>query len=441
VVSLLSGAFFGLVPVVRAAAPQLGALKDGGRGVSDGRERHRARSALVVAEVALALVLLVGSGLMIRTFVSLRRVDPGFVRPGEVLTFRVAIPAAMTPGAEQTARTYEQIARRLEQVPGVVAVGASDSITMDGNTDNEPTFFEDFPQPVGRLPAIRRFKWVTPGYFGTMGRRMVAGRDFTWTDVYTPTRVGIISEKLAREFWRRPSDALGRRLRSMPTGPWREIVGVVADERDDGMARPAPSLAYWPFRQESVFDQTDSVQRSMGFVVRTTRLGSPGFLQEIQRAVWRVNPALPLASVRTLAAIQSRSLAQTSFALVMLGIAGVVALFLGLVGISSVIAYIASQRTREIGIRLALGAGRGDIRRLLVAHGLTLTLAGLGVGLAAAMAVTRLMTALLVGVSPLDPATFAAVAVGLAAVALLATYLPARRASGTDPVIALRSGT
>jgi putative ABC transport system permease protein len=436
-VSILAGVIFGLVPVLKFASPRLSALKDGGRSVSDGRERHRARSVLVVAEVALALVLLVGSGLLVRTFVELRRVEPGFARPGEVLTFRVAIPEAMMPGAERTARTYEQIAQRLGQVPGVAAVGLSDSITMDGNTDNEPLVFEDFPDSPGHMPAIRRIKWLGPNYFGTMGNRIVAGRDLTWADIHETMPVGMISENLARQFWKRPADAVGRRMRSLPIEPWRTIVGVVGDERDDGVARKAPTIAYLPLRMKG-FWEPDWVQRSMGFVVRTGRLNSPGFIQEIQRAVWGVNPDLPLANVRTLDQIRSRSMAQTTFALVMLAIAASVAVLLGVVGIYGVIAFIAAQRTREVGIRVALGARPPDVSRLFVRHGLGLTAIGLAVGLAGAVGVTRLMETMLFGVSALDPITFAGVAAGLGGVALLATYLPARRASRLDPWAALR---
>jgi len=438
-ISIVAGVFFGLVPVLKFAAPRMAALKDGGRSASEGRERHRARSVLVVVEVALAVILLVGSGLLARSFVELRRVDPGFVRPGEVFTFRVAIPKAMTPEPEKTARTYEQIARRLEQLPGVASVGLSDSITMDGHTDNEPLVLEDFPDPPGRVPAIRRFKWVGPNYFGAMGNRIVAGRDLTWADIYDRAPVGMISENLARQYWKRPADALGRRMRSMPTEPWRAIVGVVGDERDDGVARKAPEIAYLPLRMQAFWGESDWVQRAMGFVVRTPRLNSPGFLREVQRAVWGVNPDLPLANVRTLDQIRARSMAQTSFALVMLAIAAGVALLLGVVGIYGVIACIAVQRTREIGIRMALGAQPSNVTRLFVRHGLALTAVGLGVGLAGAVTVTRLMKALLFGVSALDPVTFAGVAIGLGAVALLATYLPARRASRLDPVVALRT--
>jgi putative ABC transport system permease protein len=438
-VSVLAGLLFGLMPVLKFASPRLSALKDGGRSASEGRERHRARSALAAAEIALALILLVASGLMVRTFVSLRHVDPGFSKPEQVLTLRLSIPNAMTPDAEQTARTFEQVARRLEQVPGVTSVGMTSSMTMDGNTDNEPLFFEDFPEPAGKMSPIRRVKWISPNHFQTMGTRFVAGRGFDWGELYRLAPVVLVSENLARAHWARPADAIGRRVRLMPKDEWREIIGVVADERDNGAARPAPTVVYLPFLLKDFWGERRFVQRNMGFAVRSTRLTSPGFMREIQQAVWGVNPSVPLAAVRTLEEIQSRSMAQTSFALIMLGIAAGVALLLGLVGIYGVIAYIATQRTREIGIRIALGAQRGDVSRLFVRHGLVLTAAGVAIGIAGAVAVTRLMGALLFGVSPMDFATFATVAVALGAVAALATYLPARRAARVDPIVALRS--
>jgi putative ABC transport system permease protein len=438
-VSVFAGLLFGLMPVLRFASPRLAALKDGGRSVSEGRERHRARSALVVAEVALALILLVASGLMVRTFIRLRSVDPGFARPEQVLTLRLSIPSGMVRDADLTARTFEQVLRRLEQVPGVTSVGLASSMTMDGNTDNEPLFLEDFPDPAGKMPAIRRVKWIGPNHFETLGTRFVAGRSFGWSELYNVAPVALISENLARVYWRRPADAVGRRIRLMPKDEWRQIIGVVADEHDDGVARPAPTVVYLPFLLKDFWGAPRFVQRNMGFAVRSTRLASPGFMREIQQAVWGVNPSLPLASVRTLDEILSRSMAQTSFALIMLGTAAGVALLLGIVGIYGVIAYIAAGRTREIGIRVALGAQPGDVSALFVRHGLALTAAGVAIGLAGAAAVTRLMRALLFGVSPTDVATFAGVIVAVGSVAALATWLPARRAARVDPVVALRT--
>ena len=438
-VSVFAGLLFGLMPVLKFAAPRLSALKDGGRSASAGRERHRARSVLVVAEIALALILLVASGLMVRTFVSLRHVDPGFVHPEQVLTLRLSVPNAMMPDAERTARTFEQVLRRLEQVPGVASVGMSSSMTMDGNTDNEPLFFEDFPEPPGKMAPIRRVKWIAPNHFETMGTRYVAGRGPSWAEIYNLAPVVLVSENLARAHWARPADAVGRRVRLMPKDEWRQIIGVVADERDNGVAQPAPTIVYLPFLLKDFWGEPRFVFRTMGFAVRSGRLASPAFMHEIQQAVWGVNASVPLANVRTLDEILSRSMAQTSFALIMLGTAAGVALLLGLVGIYGVIAYIATQRTREIGIRVALGAQRGDVSRLFVRHGLVLSAAGVAIGLAGAVGVTRLMRALLFGVSPVDLATFVIVALALGAVAGVATYLPARRAARMDPIVALRS--
>ncbi|HSK10106.1 MAG TPA: ABC transporter permease, partial [Vicinamibacterales bacterium] len=438
-VSVAAGLLFGVAPVLKYATPRLGALKDGGRSASQGRERHRARSALVVAEIALALILLVASGLMVRTFVSLRSVDPGFTDPAQVLTLRLSIPPGTTPDAEQTVRTFEQVLRRLEQLPGVTSAGMASSMTMDGNTDNEPLFLEDFPEPAGKMPPMGRVKWISPNHFETMGTRFVAGRGFGWSELYNYAPVVLVSENLARTHWARPADALGRRVRLMPKDEWREIVGVVADERDDGVARPAPAVVYLPFLLKDFWGEPQYVQRNMAFAIRSTRLASPGFMQEIQQAVWGVNPGLPLSAVRTLDQIVSRSMAQTSFALIMLGIAAGVALMLGLVGIYGVVAYIATQRTREIGIRVALGAQRGDVSRLFLRHGLVLTVAGVAIGLAGAFGVTRLMGALLFGVSPVDAPTFATVALALGVVTAVATYIPARRAARVDPIVALRA--
>jgi putative ABC transport system permease protein len=439
-ISVLTGLLFGLIPVMRFGTPNVVALKEGGRSASDAPGRHRGPNALVVSEIALALVLLIVSGLMVRTFIALRQVDPGFVRPTEVQTFRVSIPGGLIKDPQQTILAYEQITQRLEQVPGVVSVGLSDSVTMDGNHSSVPIFVEDFPEVGRELPPIRRIKRVAPDYFKTIGNPVLAGRAITWTDIHQGRPVVIISENLAREYWKNPADALGKRIRQNQENPWREIIGIVGNERDDGVDQPATAIVYWPMLIKEWSDIPIDISRTMAFVVRSNRTGSPGFLRELQQAVWSVNPNLPLASVRTLDEIQADSMAQTSFALVMLAIAAAVALLLGIVGIYGVIVYIATQRTREIGIRMALGAQAGDVRWLFLRHGLLLTAAGIGLGIGVALALTRVMSALLFGVSPMDPVTYATVAAGLATVALLATYLPARRASRIDPIIALRSG-
>ena len=432
VISMLTGLLFGLIPVLKFGTANAAALKEGGRAASDGPARQRTRSTLVVTEVAMALVLLIISGLMIRTLVAMRQVKPGFVRPEEVQTFRIEVPEALIKDQAQMARTHDQIAELLRQVPGVVSVGLSSSITMDGEDNGNPLRVEHINVPEGQMPPLRRFKSVGPGYFEAMGNPLVAGRAITWTDIYQLRPVVVISETLAREYWGSPSHALGKRVRGFrPT--WCEIVGVAGSEHDDGLNHPATAIVYWPLLNEIY--QT----RTMAYAVRSSRVGSSGFLHELQQAVWSVNPHLPLANVLTLEEIQADSMAQTSFAMVMLAIAASVALLLGLVGIYGVIAYIATLRTREIGIRIALGAQTGDVSRLFLRHGLLITGAGIAIGITVSLAVTRIMSALLFGVSPMDPATYAAVSLGLAGVALLATWLPARRASRVDPVAALRA--
>jgi predicted permease len=433
-ISLLTGLLFGGIPVLRLGAPSSTALKEGGRQSSDGPVRQRTRNTLVVAEVAMALVLLIVSGLMIRTFLAMQQVEPGFTNPEQVQTFRIEIPNTMGADPVEMARLHEQIAERLRAVPGVVSVGLSSSVTMDGEDNTNPLNVEHFPVPEGEMPPLRRFKSVAPGYFETMANPLLAGRAITWTDIYESRPVVVISKALAREYWGSLGEALGKRVRGF--GPtWYEVVGVSGDERDDGLNQPPTAIVYWPMVNE-IYRPT-----TISYVVRSSRVGARGFLGELQQAVWSVNADLPLANVLTLEEIQADSMAQTAFAMVMLAIAATVALLLGVVGIYGVIAYIATQRTREIGIRIALGAQTRDVRVLFLRHGLLLTAAGIVFGIGASLAATRVMSALLFGVGPVDLLTYAGVSAGLAAVALLATYLPARRASRLDPIAALRAGT
>ncbi len=439
-VSLLAGTLFGLIPVLRFRNPRIAAaLHEGGRGASEGRGRHRLRSALVVSEIALALVLLVASGLMMRTFQAMRNINPGFSRPEQVLTLRISVPDTLIKDPAQSVRTHEAIVQRIRQIPGVESVGVTSAITMDGHDSNDPIFVEDRPRPEGTMPPLRRFKWIANGYVETMGNRLLAGRALAWDDAYKLRPVCLVSENFAREHWKQPSDAIGRRIRANPKSPWRAIVGVVADERDNGMAQPAPAIVYWPLLLKDFWGPETIARRTLAYGIRSGRLNSPTFLKELQQAVWSVNPNLPLANVQTLAEIESDSMAQTSFAMVMLAIAAAVALLLGVVGIYGVIAYIATQRTREIGIRVALGAQQSDVSRLFVRQGLLMLAMGLTAGLIAAFALTRLMASLLFGVSATDPVTYSGVTAALALVVLAATYVPAWRAARVDPVIALKS--
>ena len=441
-VSVIAGLLFGAIPILKYARPQLAAaLKDSSRGSSEGRERHRARNTLVVAQVALAAILLVASGLMVRTFLAIRDVSPGFQQPEEVLTLRISIPTAVVSDPAQAARTHEQIARKLEAVAGVESVGVTSEVTMGGNNSNDPIWVEDFPHKGETIPPLRRHKYIGDGYFATMGNPVVAGRGLTWNDVHTWSKSVLISDNLAREYWGEPAKALGRRIRRMPQSPWYEIVGVVGNERQDGATEPAPAIVYWPMMTADIPGDIKSTNiiRSLAYVIRSNRLQSPGFLGEVQQAVWSVNPNLPLARVRTMQQIYDESMAQTSFTLVILGIAAAVTLLLGVVGIYGVVAYIVSQRRREIGIRMALGARGAEVQRMFITSGVTLAAIGLVVGLAAAAGVMRLLGSLLYGVSPFDPITYGLVVVGLTAVAFVATWLPARQATRIDPMLALRA--
>ena len=442
-VSVAAGVLFGLVPALRLSVPNLvAALKEGGRGGSAGKEQHLARNTLVVAQMALALVLLTGSGLMVRSFQALRAVDPGFTAPEEVLYFRTSVPSAEVEDPIQAAGVHQEILRRIQVLPGVASAAITSSVTMDGWDSNDALESEARPVPEGQIPPIRRYKWVGEGSFATLGNRMVAGRDITWSDIDQRAKVVVVTENLAREEWGDAASAVGQRVRQgmgEGGGPWYEVVGVAADARDDGPARDAVATVYWPQVVEDFWDgEGPFSQRSMAYAVRV-RSGDPNaLLPAVREVVWAVNPNLPLARVTTLDAIASERMAQTSFTLIMLGIAAGVALFLGAVGIYGVISYVVSQRTREIGVRMAMGAEQAHVSRMVLKQAGALAGIGVVVGLGAAAALTRLMASLLYGVSPMDPLTFATVAGALALIALVASWVPARRAARVDPVVALR---
>jgi predicted permease len=434
---------FGAIPVFKYAGAQLSSmLRGGGRTATSSKERHRARSTLVIAQVALALVLLVSSGLMIRTFQALKDVHPGFTRPAEVQTLRLSIPDSQVKDEAAVLRMEQAIMDKIATVPGVASVALTSTVTMSGDGWHDPLFAQDRTYLEGQLPPLRLFKFVSPGYMKTMGGALVAGRDFTWADLHELRPVAMVSENLARELWGRPEAAIGKRVRPYPKGAWREVVGVLSDMRDDGLNQKATAVAYWPLLMVDFAPTPENrnfVQRSVSYVVRSSRTGSIGFVNELGRAVWSVNPNLPLASVRTLQEVYDASLARTSFTLVMLGIAGGMALLLGVAGIYGVISYSVSQRSREIGIRVALGAQAQSVTRMFVAHGLTLAGVGVAIGLAAAVGMMRLISSLLFEVSPLDPLTYVVVSVTLVAATVLASYVPARRATSVDPIQALRS--
>ena len=436
--SLAAGLLFGLFPVFNYGRTNLvAALKEGGRSSSDGRQRYRLRNVLAVSQVALALVLLIGSGLMIRSFQALRNVKPGFERPEEVLTLRLSIPRSAAPEREDAARVHERIIERLAEIPGVTSVSAAASVGMDRWDGNDGIHVEEFPVPEGEVEPVRRLNWVAADYFATIRNPVLAGRSIDWDDIHQRRPVAVVTENFARLYWGEPSRALGKRISTGRAGPWREIVGVVGNVHVKGVREDPTFLVYWPM--VVVEDDGDVFAwRGMRYAIRSERRTPQSLMPEVRQAVWSINPVLPLASVQTLAEILARSMARTSFTLVMLAIAAAVALLLGAVGIYGVISYIVGQRTREIGVRMALGARREDVSRLVLRRGGLVAAVGIAIGLAAAVGLTRLMSAMLFGVSPLDPVTYAAVSVVLAGIALLATYIPARRAASVDPVEALR---
>jgi predicted permease len=441
--ALFASLFFGSISVFKYAGARLTTgLREGARGSSQTREQHRARNSLVVIQVALAMVLLICSGLMIRTFRALMHVNPGFnAPPAELQTFRIYIPEAEIPEADavEVIRMEQEMAGKLAAIPGVSAVGMSSNMPMDGATSFDPIFAEDHTYGEGQLPPISMFKYVAPGFLGAIGTPLLAGRDFTWTDVDNKVPVVMVSEKLARQYWGDPAKAVGKRVRVGTTDDWHEIIGVVTDIYDRGVDQELVTTAYWPVLLYKFEGQPTRVTRGISFVLRSPRAGSGAFLNDVRQAVWAVDRNLPLDAVHTEGHYYKISMARTSFTLIMLGVAGGMALLLGVIGIYGVIAYSVSQRSREIGIRMALGAQPQTVTRIFVRQGLWLSGVGVAFGLGGALAVMRLMSSLLFHVSPADPITYVAVCAGLIATASLASYLPSRRAASVDPVEALRA--
>jgi len=439
--SLIASLLFGLIPVLKYGGATLGTgLREGGRTLSQTRERHRARNVLVIVQVGLACVLLICSGLMIRTFRRLTQVNPGFLAPDDLQTFGLAIPQADVPKPENVLRMEQQIAQKLAAIPGVSSVGMTQSIPMSNSHWMDPVMARDRNYAQGQMPPLRRFVFASPGLFRTLGIPLIAGRAFTWEETYDARPVAIVSKNFALEYWGTPQNALGKEIRVSTKDDWRQIVGVVGDVHYDGVDKKAPTVAYWPiFVKNFESNLGGEVRRELAFVIRTPRAGSQAFLNEARRAVWSVDANLPLSDVRTAGYYYTKSMARTSFTLVMLAIAGGMALLLGAVGLYGVIAYSVSQRTREIGIRIALGAQQKEVVGMFVRQGIILAGVGVACGLVVALATLHVMSSLLFQVSAVDPVTYILVCVGLGATAALASYLPSRRASAVDPVEALRA--
>jgi putative ABC transport system permease protein len=441
-ITLSCGFLFSLIPIAKSVGPRFtAAIGVGARGNSLARERQQSQNVLVAVQIALALVLLVGSGLMIRSFQALRSVEPGFAHPHTLQTFGITIPRTVVPDLERVTRTQREILDKIAAIPGVASAAFTTRLPMDPSDRwSAALAAEDKPHDGRTTPPNRQVKVVSPGAFQTFGTPLIAGRDFTWTDLFELREVAVVSENLAREMWGSAEAALGKRIRQFygPKGPWREIVGVSGDVYDDGAHQRPPATVYWPARLDAQLFAGYQPRR-VSVVIRTDRAGTSSLLEELRLAVWSVNPNLPLAHAATLDVLYERSMSRTSFTLAMLAIAGAMALLLAIFGIYGAIAYAVAQRRREIGIRMALGAQARQIRALFLRRGMIVAAAGLLFGLSAAAAFTRLLQSVLFGIEPLDPITFTAMPIVLAAAALLATYLPARRALRVDPVETMRA--
>jgi predicted permease len=440
-VSLVSTLLFGSITALKQALhldmPAIGAA----RGSSASRERSRTRSGLVVVQVALAVVLVVSAALMIRTFQALRDVDSGFSNPATIQLARTWIPTALVsefPGPVQNTAKQREITDRIAALPGVTAVGFVDDVPIAWAGMGTGVEVE------GRVPAaggpLARIKFVSPGYFEAMGTRIIAGRSVTWSDIEAGGRVVVVSEDFVREMGMEPAGALGSRVRFANTrDDWRELIGVVQSIHEAGVHQAPPSMVYWPVLAENLFGSTVVGAPSVTFAIRSERAGTASLVEEVRQAVRSVSASIPVGQERTMQQLYAGSLARTSFTLALLGIAGAMALALGVIGIYGVIAYVVAQRTRELGIRAALGARPGQLERMFVRQGLVLTGVGAIVGVVAAVALARLMSSLLYGIGSLDFTAYAAALGVTLAAAALASYLPARRAASIDPMQTLRA--
>lgn len=433
-VTALAAVLLGILPALRLASSDLlASLSKGVRGSTAGRERHRARQLLVVAQTAMALVLLVGAGLMVQSFQKLRGLDPGF-DPHNVLIFHLSLPAATFNSAERAAVFDDRLLARLRALPGVQVAGAVAAIPPVRSASGTAHRIEDHPVEAGQLPPMLWYTAASAGYFQAMHIPLLAGRTFDAPGSQRDLRAVIISQLLARRFWPGQS-AIGKRLGPSGDSIWHTVVGVVGDVRDRGLEQEPAGLVYYPL--SSARDDTISAPvLNLSFAVRTPT--PQAIAPAVRQQVWALDPNLPIAGMQTLEKAVSDSLVRRSFTMMALLVASIIALVLGAIGLYGVISYIVTQRTREIGVRLALGAEAKAVRRMVVLQGARLVGGGLVVGCLGALALTRLLQSMLYGISSWDPLTFVAVSLVLAAVGLTASYLPARRASRIDPARSLQ---
>jgi predicted permease len=427
-VSVLTGIIFGLVPALQSSKPDLNeTLKDAGRGSTG--SRHLFRGGLVVSEVALTLVLLVGAGLMIRSFYRLQQVDPGF-NYDHLLTFSVSLPTKQYPEDQQKINFYEQLAEKIRTLPGVQTVGGSSGLPL-GNNGRQQTLFrvDGQPEPEPGQTPVTDACIATPDYFEAMGIALLKGRNFSEQDVKGGPRVTLIDEEFARRYWP-GQEAVGKNIRSSRNDPPITVVGVVRRVKMDGLNEDSSRVqSYYPFRQLP--------NGGMTVVVRTAN-DPMGIVSAVREQVLALDPDQPVYDLNTMEQIRADSIAPDRLNLMLLASFAVVALILAGVGIYGVMAYSVTQRTHEIGIRMALGARQSDVLGMIIRQGMKLAVVGLAIGLGGAWLTTRAMSSLLFGVSATDPVTFIVISVLLTGVALGACFVPARRATKVDPMVALR---
>lgn len=435
-ISIGSALLFGFFPLLQAGGDLSNQLRSGGaRGETGSRETHRVRNGLVVSQMALALMLLVGSGLMLRSFQELRRMDPGF-DPDGVLTARITVPTAEVAENGAVTAFYTSLRERLEGQPTVESVGFTQSVPLGAGLGYYGFPVEDFPAGPGDIGVLASHNQVSLGYFEAMGIDLLEGRVFQPGDGADGTRAVVVNQAFAERWWPGQS-AIGRRIsQGIPDEDWFEIVGVVEDSHYQSLEQQPEHLVYWPPTTGRAADP--AMARSMDVVIRTS--SDPTMLVPVlRREVAALNPRIPVSNPRAMVEVVSDATARTSFTMALLGAASGVALLLGLVGIYGVVSYVVAQRTREIGVRMALGATAASVRQMVVRQGLVLAAWGVVIGLIGSAALSRVMSSILFGVSAIDPWTYAAVSVTLVYVSMAASWIPARRAAGVDPSRALRS--
>ena len=432
-VAVVTGLVFGLAPASQASHFNLNdTLKEGGRDSGAGARGKRIRSVLVVAEVAVSFILLIGAGLLINSFMHLRNLDPGF-RVDHLLGLNVNLSEVKYPDTPRRVAFFDEVVRRVQALPGVQSVAIAGNLPFTYNGDSMPIGVEGLPDPPPDQQPDVIFRAVGPGYFSTMGIPLIRGRDFTEQDTLETTYAVVVSEKTAKHYWPN-ADPIGKRLKGGSTtseGPWRTVVGVVKDVRqNDFIAEPKMQM-YYTYRQlKSLMPNA--------LVVRTA-VDPMSLAPSVRNAIWAVDKDQPVSNMNSMEQVVSTAVARQRFSMLLLAVFAGLALVLAAVGIYGVMSYSVAQQTREIGIRMALGAQRSDVLKMTVMQGLKLVAIGLVIGLVVAFVLTRVMATLLFGISATDPVTFLSISVVLLAVALLASYIPALRATRVDPMIALRA--